>query len=398
MSDQISVAPPGAKAPGGSGLMPNLPVAQPDQPGWREQAGAPQQTIEDIIGAAPQQSQSIEDILGASPEEQRQQTIASGSVPPSGLHWDEYVKQAPLGRVLDAFGHGAAQGWGTDDLGWSDEVTSAMRKAGIYPDAEKGQSGIVKAFNEAILRPLATPVVTAAELAARATSALFGGYQAATAQAGEEIGQPQLGRELAAMPEAFFGMPGALRTPTLHEARTLNIIGSGEGAYFGTAEPTPIPETVTADAVRQFQAAAANKPGEVPYGYEPGALGPEQPAGAPGNYAPTAIPPTDIHTAARQVAPLAFADFDALGAQRDVLRGQIMEAQAKLRQNAEAQAPGAAEIADLQERLTGYDAAAGQEVSGAAGRVAAGARCVSGRRIPDGGIDAGYAGDFRAAG
>lgn len=42
---------------------------------------------------------------------------------------------------------------------------------------------------------------------------LFRAGQAMVAQAGEEAGQPQLGRDIAAMPEAFMGAPGMLRTP-----------------------------------------------------------------------------------------------------------------------------------------------------------------------------------------
>ena len=305
-----------------------------------QSAGGTLPNVDDLLGTP-----SVDELLGAPP------TPSSMANPSTGVTWDEYVKHAPLGRVLDAFGHGAAEGWGTANLGLSDKSSDALKKAGIFPDVEKGQGGIIRAFNEAIMRPAAAGV----DAAMRAGGALFSGAQAATQAAFGEAGAPNLGRDIAAMPEAFFGQPGGLGVPSLPEARSLNVIGSGEGAYFGTAERRPLPENVTADAVHGLQEATANenKPGAVPSGYGPGALSPggEPTTGGIGSYEPGRLPPADIHEAARQVAPGTFAEYDELTQKRENLRSQIAAGADELRQKAEAQAPHADRIAELQEKL-----------------------------------------------
>ncbi len=58
-----------------------------------------------------------------------------------------------------------------------------------------------------------------------------------------------------------------------------------------------------------------------------------------------------MHAAAREYAPETFAEYDTLAARREELRGQIADAQTEVRRSAEAQAPGAAEIADLRAKL-----------------------------------------------
>jgi hypothetical protein len=109
----------------------------------------------------------------------------------------------------------------------------------------------------------------------------------------------------------------------------------------------------TADLVRhqQEEAANANQPGAVPSTYAPGALG-EQPTEAPiSPRTETIASPADVHEAARRIAPQTFADYDNLSAQQQTIRGKIADAQAYLQKNAEAQAPGADRIEELQSKL-----------------------------------------------
>src|ERR1700761_709176 len=108
-------------------------------------------------------------------------------------------------RVLDAFGYGFNQNWGAGTQEFS-EADEALRKAGIYNDYAKGQHSIIKAANEAVMRPAVAAIVTAKS----AFGGLIGGAQAAIAQEGEELGAPKLGREIAAFPEAF---PAGLHQP-----------------------------------------------------------------------------------------------------------------------------------------------------------------------------------------
>lgn len=68
-------------------------------------------------------------------------------------------------------------------------------------------------------------------------------------------------------------------------------------------------------------------------------------------YAALPTPPHNLDEAARQIDPGTFADYDLLSLRRDALRDEVASAQAELQASAEAQAPHAAEIADLRERL-----------------------------------------------
>ncbi len=72
--------------------------------------------------------------------------------------------------------------------------------------ALESSPGIV---NREINAPLARVAGTAMALG----GAGFRGLQQGAVEAGEALGQPQLGRDVAAMPEAFMGTPGMFRTP-----------------------------------------------------------------------------------------------------------------------------------------------------------------------------------------
>ncbi len=60
---------------------------------------------------------------------------------------------------------------------------------------------LLQNLNEAVISPAAATV----DLAYRTLGAAYGAYQGGVSQAGAEIGQPQLGNDLAAMPDAFAG-------------------------------------------------------------------------------------------------------------------------------------------------------------------------------------------------
>ena len=315
-------------------------------PAQQDEGGAQLPTTDDLLGASrePSQLPTAEAILGTGP-------AANFSGPMSGVGWDEYAKQAPLGRVLNAFGQGAAQGWGTGNLGFSPESEEALKKYGIFNDVTKGQHSIIRSFNEGVMRPAAALV----DGAMRAGGALLSGGQAVVAQVGAEAGAPILGRDIAAMPEAFFGSPGGLgipHPPSLPEINAFRV-GESDSAYFGTTNPAVETPGATADLIKHQQEAAANanEVGAVPSVYEPGALGPT-PTEAPIAPRAESLPePADVDEAARRIAPETFNDYDNLFTQRDTLRANIAEAQSGLRQNAEAQAPGAARIEELQRQL-----------------------------------------------
>ena len=101
----------------------------------------PLPNVDDVLGGKP----SADDLLGKPP------------APPvmSGAGWDYYFKDQPVARVLNAFGQGANQGFGTEPLGFSPETEEALKKAGIFNEVSKGQHSIIRSVNEAVMRSAA---------------------------------------------------------------------------------------------------------------------------------------------------------------------------------------------------------------------------------------------------
>ena len=211
---------------------------------------------------------------------------AGGSSP---LH--DFVFSNPLhkpARVLDAFGYGFKQAWGSVAPEFS-EANEALRKYGVYNDYAKGQHSIIKAANETLMRPAVAALVAAHGVWA----GMFSGTQQALQKTGEELGSESLGRTLASIPEAFptgvhqpMGIPRLPEPPLLkpaavaaarvervldadvarqnqglvphvmekiQEARELGVIGSGEDGYFGTK---PLVDSLFPGKTPQEQAAA----------------------------------------------------------------------------------------------------------------------------------------------
>ncbi|HEV2674165.1 MAG TPA: hypothetical protein VGV37_06445 [Aliidongia sp.] len=271
---------------------------------------------------------------------------AGATVPPSSAATDQFLATTAVGRVLDAFGQGAKQGWGAEPLGMSPDTEAFMKKAGLFNDFQDGHTGIMKSFNEAILRPAATTL----DAGMRAGSAVFGAYSGAVAQAGAEVGAPRLGRDLAALPEFMMGHPEGI-SPVPHAidlpaARSLGVIGEGEGGYFDTSVPTPRTlDDRAAAAKTQAQALQEQAP---------------ENAGA-GEATPPATPP-DIHAIARQIAPDTFSEYDALAQQqadmRNVVSGRVADSQAEVADQFKAKLdPAQQTVDDLQRQLEGFQKA-----------------------------------------
>lgn len=269
-------------------------------------------------------SQGFQGTLGASPPGQ-----------------DEYLAQSPVGKILDAFGQGAKQGWGTDNIGLSTETSEWLKKVGIFNDVSKGQTSIVRTFNEGLFRPLAAGL----DAVGRTLGAVQGGAEAAAAAAGAEVGQPQLGRDVAGAIESFGGLagsPGAFpHAASLETSRDLGAIGHDEGVYFGTEEPKPGdgPVAQAGLTLPERHAEAQAAPPEAQASEAPAT--PETPAVAP-----------DVHAVARQIAPEVFQGpkgFDALAQQQDTFRRWITELGDTRDQAATADID--TQIADTQTRL-----------------------------------------------
>jgi hypothetical protein len=283
-------------------------------------------TVDDILGPAPKAGlPTVDSVLG--PQSRTESAPAS-----TGEEVADFIAKSPVGRVLDAFGQGLEQGWGSEPLGIKPETEEYLRKIGVFNDYQKGQTGIVRALNEGVFRPTAI----ALDAAMRVGSAGFAAAQGAVAQVAP--------RDIAALPEAFFGTPHPMGLPdvALARARDLRIIGEGEDGWKGTADQRAAFEEArqrfapSQDAVADAKEAAQ----------ESGAA----PASEPQPAAPQAAePPPDIHSVARQLAPETFQEYDAL-AQRKQTFGRWIDELAQTRDQA-ATADIDRQIAEQQARL-----------------------------------------------
>jgi transglycosylase-like protein with SLT domain len=115
-----------------------------------------------------------------------------------------------IGGVIGDTARGVAEGYGTQPV--VTVPTEALQNAGVFN--KPGQNGLLRSANEALINGAAG----AADVALRGGNALLRGYQAGVSSAGEAAGAPLLGRDLAALPEAFQGSPGMLHPGVPPEA------------------------------------------------------------------------------------------------------------------------------------------------------------------------------------
>ena len=183
-----------------------------------------------------------------------------------------------LGPILSAMGHAAKDGWGDEPLGLSKESVDWLSKAKIFGPEKGGYDNPFQAFNEMA----AHAVVGAVQIGTRSVNAAFGAYQAGVAETGEQVGAPKLGRDLAAMPEAFFGSPhptgmvpreavpgvpmaepGTL-PPKLAEARDLGVVGPPKpdmaGASPAARAEAEVPKPQIAAAARTDDVVRSGEP------------------------------------------------------------------------------------------------------------------------------------------
>lgn len=218
------------------------------------------------------------------------------------------TQHSSLARIMAAFGNTVGEDVGESgkNLGMSEDTAKWLKDKGVFNDYVKGQSSLLRMWNETFLRAGAVGVNTAiygvpAVWHGLQDAVMEAGEQAEGTEAGKAIGAKGLAREIAAVPEAFptfefrMGMPHAPVPEPLAAARDLNVIGpGGEAAWKGVA-----PAEATGEAVPAAEAAAT-----------------ETPAAAP-----------DIHAAARAADPKTFEEFDALEKRRDLLRKWIDDPQ-----------------------------------------------------------------------
>lgn len=149
--------------------------------------------------------------IGYQPEQEEvegrpRNAVRSLHLPPAGQDESDYEPQqssgaGALGRIANAAISGAKSGYeGTAPI--------LSDKAQAYLDEVQRQGGI-----KGRLAQLGSTVAGDIGAGMGVAQGAFTGAQAGVAQVGAELGAPVLGRDVAALPEAFMGMPEALRTP-----------------------------------------------------------------------------------------------------------------------------------------------------------------------------------------
>lgn len=215
-----------------------------------------------------------------------------------------FATKQPFWNIVKAFGHGYGEQFSVE----TDENIEATHKA-FVKDYLDTQAPVGKAMVDGFVLPAAKAMWTIF------ASALYSGVQEALYQSGKEVGGEKLGRDLAAMPDAFMAELPAL--PHGVAKAKANGILEGEGVWSGTKEPTP--------EMRKSMDEASI------LSHEP--------------------PPPTVHEVARNISPETFAEYDELSAQRDTIGRQLREAAASRKDEALASAPHNEAIAELQTKL-----------------------------------------------
>lgn len=174
----------------------------------------------------------------AFPESAMATTWNAVTHPLSGEFMDEFFSRTAVGRVLDAFGQGVKGGWGAERTGVSEEAEADLKKYGIFNDYQNSIFSHTKAFNEAIIRPLAAGW----DVVMRGPMALVGGGAATVGQLAEETGLAKaVGLPGSSLARDLFGIAiqeGAsptprFRVPDIAKAHELGVIGGDEATFQG---------------------------------------------------------------------------------------------------------------------------------------------------------------------
>jgi hypothetical protein len=260
-------------------------------------------------------------------------------------------------RILDAFGQGVKDGWGSEPMGVSPEIQQALTRAGVFNDYSKSHTDFMKSVNEAWMRPAIGALSLGWRTVTRGPGSVIQGLTEAAQQAGEEqentpglgpgepgsrirqlsaypfklaaeVGQDVLGGAIPEIPELPHAAAGAEAAGELGEAeaamsavkaRASGVIGEGEAGYYDAATLTP----ENAEA----RVSAAQDAGIAPV--QPGP------------------PPPDIHALARRIDPDTLGQYDALAAERDAARDEVARLSAEDREQRPEVQAARADLHDL---------------------------------------------------
>lgn len=252
--------------------------------------------------------------------------------PETAAFMDNYYANSPEAHILNAIGHGAAQGWGAAPLTWGEETTNFLRRAGVFNDYVTNRNNGIKTFNEAFLRPLLSSAATALEAGIRGATALTEGFHSGLVEAAEQYPIPfgPLAAAVEAFPEG--NLPGVLPphpmaylASDMARARAAGVLGT-EAQWKGLEE-VPLDETSPdyAEALRtQRDAIPPYDPDQAPVGAIRAPSLPESTSPqATDAIAAGEMPKleegglADIHAIARSINPQIVDQYDALQTRRD---------------------------------------------------------------------------------
>lgn len=145
---------------------------------------------------------SFDDLIPKQDAPSSSEASAQGARPPIEPDASQRIAAAGVQGAGEGFGHPMGQ-------------TILSDKAQEYLDAKQREGG-VGGFLAGLGSTAAEDIGTGLGVVGGVGNAVFRGAQGAVAQTGAELGAPQLGRDVAAIPEAFMGSPGMLaRAPEL---------------------------------------------------------------------------------------------------------------------------------------------------------------------------------------
>lgn len=202
------------------------------------------------------------------------------SMDPNGIDMTAGSGAGPaLGRIAGAVTQGAIEGFGGNPVGsvLSDKAQEKLDQI--------QQQGGWKGTAAQLASTLGTDVGTAGNVIAGLGNAAVGAYQHGVSQAGEEVGAPQLGRDLAALPEAFpqesMGMKGVLNRhphlPGTPEAIQQDVANARQDvqAMKQRVEPTLGPSVRTAEPGPEAAAIPPSMTNQTPAAPTKGLITPE---------------------------------------------------------------------------------------------------------------------------
>lgn len=184
---------------------------------------------------------------------------------------------AAAGRIGEAGAKGAVEGFGSP---WGQTILSPAAQNAL--DAAQREGGVTGKLAQ-LGSTVATDIGTGLGVVGGLGNALLRGGQGIVAQTGAELGAPQLGRDVAAFPEAFMGSPHVIENGLPRAPVTLNRLDPAVAGAMATArEMTPAEREAfgnsrVAPRVADTQidpAAMTVRPGDAPAGPSPGMGGP----------------------------------------------------------------------------------------------------------------------------